>query len=435
MLIKSYPYFTYTDTGNAYMKLVDATIKAAKPTEKTYSLPDGKGLVLLVKPSGAKWWRFRYRFNGKAKMLSAGVYLPAEAYHTANTRPTVTLQAAREKQARYRELLAQGIDPSQDKQEQKTQKQIAASNSFESVARQWWDHWRIGKTTRHAGYVIRRLKADVFPTLSRKPVTEITGSMVIKVVQKAQSRGLKVIPKRILFCCGQIMRYAVSHDLIERDPLASIKPSDVLKASEEIHYARVEIEEVPTLLRKIEKYNGNPLTKLALQLIALTFVRTSELIGGRWEEIELDKRLWRIPAERIKMNTPHIVPLSDQAITVLGEIRKLSGGNVLLFPGERRENKSMSNNTMLKALERMGYHKKMTGHGFRRIASTELKEKGHNEKHIEFQLGHLVGNEVQRAYDSATHIEQRAKMMQDWADYLDALKTGADVLPFRVGSK
>ncbi len=414
------------------MKLVDATFRAAKPKEKTYSRPDGKGLVLLVKPSGAKWWRFRYRFNGKAKMLSAGVYLPAEACHSVNTRPTVTLQAAREKQARYRELLAQGIDPSQDRQEQKTQNQIAVSNNLESIARQWWDHWRIGKTARHAGYVIRRLEADVFPTLGRKPITEITASMVIKMVQKAQTRGLKVIPKRILFCCGQIMRYAVSHDLIERDPLASIKPSDVLKASEEIHYARVEIEEVPTLLRKIDEYGGNPITKMALQLMALTFVRTSELIGARWEEIELDKRLWRIPAERIKKNTPHIAPLSNQAITVLEEIRKLSGGNILLFPGERRENKPISNNTMLKALKRMGYHKKMTGHGFRRIASTELKEKGHNEKHIEIQLSHLVGNEVQRAYDSATHLEQRTQMMQDWADYLDALKNGAEVLPFRV---
>ncbi|MBY0483985.1 integrase arm-type DNA-binding domain-containing protein [Nitrosomonas sp.] len=402
------------------MKLTDPEIKAAKPKEKPYSLPDGHGLVLLVQPSGAKWWRYRYRFNSTAKMLSMGIY------------PDVTLKNARNEHARFKELLAQGIDPSQHRQEQKQQEAIAAENSFESIARLWWNHWKSGRNERHAGYTIRRLEADVFPFIGRKPITELTAPMLITVIKKVEARGAMDIAKRVLTTCNQIMRYAVAHGLAERNPAADIKPSDVLKPTKKTNYARLDQKELPELLRKIDEYNGQPLTKLALQLMALTFIRTSELIGARWDEIELDKKQWRIPAERMKMKTPHIVPLSNQAIAVLEKIKDLAADQILLFPSERRDGKTMSNNTILYALYRLGYHSRMTGHGFRGIASTILHERGYSHEHIELQLAHAKRDAVSASYNHALYLEPRARMMQDWANYLDAIKIGASILPFRA---
>jgi len=402
------------------MKLTDSEIKAAKPKEKPFSLPDGHGLVLLVQPSGAKWWRYRYRFNGTARMLSIGVY------------PDVTLKEARNQHAYFKELLSNGIDPSENRKEEKQQAAIAAANSFESVARQWWNHWKHDKTERHAGYTIRRMEADIFPVIGHKPVNEITAAQFIAMVRKVESRGALDIAKRVLTLCGQVMRYAVAHGMAERNPAADIKPSDVLKPAKKTNHARLSEKELPELLRKIDGYDGQPLTRFALQLMALTFVRTGELIGARWDEVDLTKREWRIPAERMKMKTQHIVPLSDQAIAVLEEIRKLSADDVLLFPSERRDGKTMSNNTIIYALYRMGYHSRMTGHGFRGIASTILHERGFNHDHIELQLAHSKRDAVSAAYNHALYLEPRANMMQEWADYLDKLRTGAEVLPFRA---
>ncbi|MBL8499644.1 MAG: integrase arm-type DNA-binding domain-containing protein [Nitrosomonas sp.] len=402
------------------MKLTDPEIKAAKPKEKPYSLPDGHGLVLLVQPSGAKWWRYRYRFNGTARMLSIGVY------------PDVTLKEARNQHARFKELLGKGIDPSENRKEEKQQAAIAAENSFESIARQWWNHWKHDKTERHAGYTIRRMEADIFPVIGYKPVNEITATQFIAIVRKVESRGALDIAKRVLTLCGQIMRYAVAHGLAERNPATDIKPSDVLKPTKKTNHARLSEKELPELLCKIDGYDGQPLTRFALQLMALTFVRTGELIGMQWDEIDLTKKEWRIPAERMKMKTPHIVPLSDQAIAVLEEIRKLAADDVLLFPSERRDGKTMSNNTIIYALYRMGYHSRMTGHGFRGIASTILHERDYNHDHIELQLAHSKRDAVSAAYNHALYLEPRAKMMQEWADYLDKLKAGAEVLPFRA---
>ncbi|MDP1558002.1 MAG: tyrosine-type recombinase/integrase [Nitrosomonas sp.] len=402
------------------MKLTDPEIKAAKPKEKPYSLPDGHGLVLLVQPSGAKWWRYRYRINGTAKMLSMGVY------------PDVTLKEARNQQVHFKELLAQSIDPSQHRQETKQQQAIAAENSFEFIARLWWAQWGTARNQRHADYVIRRLEADIFPVIGRKPVTELTAPMLLMAIKKIEARGALDIAKRALTTCNQIMRYAVAHGLAERNPAADIKPSDVLKPTKKTNYARLDQKELPELLRKIDEYDGQPLTKLALQLMALTFVRTSELIGARWDEIELDKKQWRIPAERMKMKTPHIVPLSNQAIAVLGKIKELAADQILLFPSERRDGKSMSNNTILYALYRLGYHSRMTGHGFRGVASTILHERGYNHDHIELQLAHSKRDAVSASYNHALYLEPRARIMQDWADYLDAIKTGATIMPFKA---
>lgn len=402
------------------MKLTDSIIKAAKSKEKDYSLADGHGLALLVKTSGAKWWRYRYRFNDTPKMLSIGVY------------PDVSLKEARNLHARLKELLAQGIDPSENRKEEKQQAAIAAANSFESVARLWWNHWKHDKTERHAGYTIRRMEADVFPVIGHKPVNEITAAQFIAMIRKVESRGALDIAKRVLTMCGQVMRYAVAHGLAERNPAADIKPSDVLKPAKKTNHKRLNEKELPELLRNIDGYDGQPLTRLAMQLMALTFVRTGELIGARWNEIDLTKKEWRIPAERMKMRSSHIVPLSQQAMTVIENIRKLAADDVLLFPSERRDGKTMSNNTILGALYRLGYHGRMTGHGFRGMASTILHEQGFNHDHIELQLAHTQRDAVSAAYNHALYLEPRAKMMQQWADYLDAAKTGATILPFRA---
>ncbi|MBA3757132.1 MAG: tyrosine-type recombinase/integrase [Nitrosomonas sp.] len=392
------------------MKLTDSIIKAANPKNKPYSLPDGHGLVLFVQPSGGKWWRYRYRYTGKANMLSIGVY------------PVVTLKEARNQQAHFKELLAQGIDPSQYRQEQKQREAIATENSFESIARQWWKHWKSGRTERHASYTIRRLEADVFPIVGSKPINEITAHALVLVIKKIEARGAMDIARRAITSCGQVFRYAVAHGLAERNPAADIKPSDVLKQTKTTNYARLGEKDLPELLRKIDAYDGQPLTKLALQLMALTFVRTSELIGARWDEIALNKKQWRIPAERMKMKTLHIVPLSDQAIIVLERIKDLAADQILLFPSERKNGKSMSNNTILYALYRMGYHSRMTGHGFRGIASTILHERGYNHEHIELQLAHSKHDAVSASYNHALYLEPRARMMQDWADYLENLQ-------------
>jgi len=398
------------------MKLTDPVIKAAKPKDKPYKLSDGDGLVLLIQPNGSKWWRFRYQYNGKEKMLSIGTY------------PEVTLKDARILRVTASDLLKQGIDPSLHRQEQKQQQAIAASNSFESVARLWWNHWKSGKSERHAGYTIRRLEADIFPVIGNKPITEITAPILIMVIKKIESRDALDIAKRALTTFGQIMRYAVAHGLAERNPAADIKPSDVLKPTTKTNYARLDQKELPELLQKIDAYDGQPLTKLALQLMAFTFVRTSELIGARWDEIELDNKLWRIPAERMKMKTPHIVPLSNQAIEVLEKIKNIAADQVLLFPSERRDGKTMSNNTILYALYRLGYHSRMTGHGFRGIASTILHERGYSHEHIELQLAHSKRDAVSASYNHALYLEPRAKMMQDWADYLDAARNDPNKL-------
>ncbi|MCC7136774.1 MAG: integrase arm-type DNA-binding domain-containing protein, partial [Nitrosomonas sp.] len=331
------------------MKLTDTTIKAAKPKEKAYKLSDGGGLLLLVQPNSSKWWRYRYRFNGKEKSISLGVY------------PGVTLKKARDLRVTASDLLKQGIDPSRHRQEQKQIAAIAAGNSFETVARLWWNHWKHNKTERHASYAIRRLEADIFPVIGREPVNEISIHTLLPVIKKIESRGAVDIAKRALTTCGQVFRYAIVNGLAERNPAADIKPEDALKPAKKKNHARLGEKDLPELLQKIDAYDGQPLTRLALKLMALTFVRTSELIGARWEEFNLDLKQWRIPASRMKMKTQHIVPLSTQAIEAIEDIKSLRVDDALLFPSERRDGKLMSNNTILYALYRMGYHSRMTG--------------------------------------------------------------------------
>ncbi len=275
------------------MPLTETKVRNAKAQDKPYRLTDGGGMYLEVATTGSKYWRWKYRFDGKEKRLALGVY------------PEVTLAAARLKRDAQRKLLKErGSDPLQARREEKIAAKISAGNTFEAVARQWWEHWKSVRSPRHADYVIRRLEADIFPTLTGKPVTEITAPQLLAVIRKIEKRGALDLAKRALQTCGQIFRYAVAHGICERNPVADVKPQDALKPRKKENFARLSAQEFPELLRKIETYDGAMITRLALRIMALTFVRTSELIGARWKEFDLTAAEWRIPAERMKMKTP-----------------------------------------------------------------------------------------------------------------------------------
>jgi integrase len=251
------------------------------------------------------------------------------------------------------------------------------------------------------------------------------------MVKSIEGRGVGDLAKRALETTGQIFRFGIAHGYTKRNPAAEIKPSDILRPTKKTNLARIDVKELPALLRAIEVYRGTHITRLAMKLLVLTFVRTTELIDARWEEFDLEARRWNIPAWRMKMKTPHIVALSSQTIEVLELVRSLARSEEFLFPGDRNPDKPMSNNTLLLALKRMGYQGRMTGHGFRGLASTILHEQGYAHEHIELQLAHAPRNAVSAAYNHALYLEPRAKMMQDWADFLERTQRGGKVLPFR----
>lgn len=391
------------------MKLTDTAIRKAKPELKPKKLTDGKGLYLLVTPQGSKLWRYQYRFQRKPKQISFGAY------------PEVSLATARERLLEARATLAKGVDPSAERKAAK-QAHIANTTTFEDVFKLWHEHWKEGKSPRHADYVSRRVEADVLPKIGQLPVTNIKAPVVVGMLKAIQERGVRDIAKRAYETTGQIFRYAVAHGYVERNPCADFKPSDVLKAGIETNYARIGAKDLPAFLQALEVYPGTHVTRLAIWLLSLTFVRTSELIQAPWTEFDIEAGRWEIPAERMKMRTPHIVPLSKQAIDALQTLHRLTGHTKWVFPGDRNPKQPMSNNTILKGIERIGYKGRMTGHGFRGLASTILHEQGYEHAHIELQLAHAPRNAVSAAYNHALYLEPRAKMMQDWADYLEQQK-------------
>lgn len=397
------------------MTLTDTVIRKAKARTAVYRMSDGGGLYLLVTPPGGKLWRWKYRFEGREKLMTFGSY------------PDVPLSLARERHAEARKLLATGTDPMAERKAEKA----AAEDSFQSVARVWLEHWQDGKSPRHAAYVKRRMEADILPCLGARPIAVIEAPELVAMTKAIEQRGARDIAKRALETTGQVFRYAIAHGYARRNPATEIRPGDILKSNRKVNYARVDARELPSLLRAVEVYQGTHVTRLALKLMALTFVRTSEMIGAKWAEFDLEAARWDIPAERMKMRTPHIVPLSRQALDVLITLQTLTGKSEWLFPGDRDAKKAMSNNTILKALERMGYKGRMTGHGFRGLASTILHEQGYNHEHIELQLAHAPRNAVSAAYNHALYLEPRTRMMQEWADFLEQTQRGGKVLPFR----
>ncbi len=397
------------------MPLTNLAARQAKPAEKPRKFFDGKGLFLLVHPNGSKYWRLKYRYAGKEKLMGLGVY------------PEVSLAEARERRDEARKVLAGGNDPSQERKLQKRQQKTLAANSFEVLAKEWHKQQKERWTESHAERILQSLQKDVFPSLGRRPVAEITAPEVLEVIRAVERRGALDVASRVLQRTGSVFRYAIQTGRAEYNPCSDLKGA--LKTRRVVHRAALPREELPEFLTKLEAYDGQPLTKLA-RLILLTFVRSNELRGARWDEFDLDAAQWRVPAERMKMSAPHLVPLSTQAIEVIEEIRPLTGRFDLVFPSQNSPFKCMSENTLLYALYRMGYHKRATVHGFRALASTVLNESGYKPDVIERQLAHIERNKVRAAYHRSEYVQERTDMMQAWADYLDAVKSGAKVIPF-----
>ena len=402
------------------MALTDTEIRRSRPGEKPYKLSDSGGMHLLITPAGGKLWRLKYRFGGTEKLMALGRY------------PEISLADARERRDMARKQLAHGLDPMAERMAKKTAAIAATEHTFEKIGELWLEHWRGNKSARHAATTQNRLKGNVYPVLGSRPIAAIEPMELVQLAKGIESRGASDMARRILQILGMVFRYAVAHGYSKRNPAVEIKPADILKPTRKTNMARIDAKELPALLRAIEVYEGRQLTRLAMKLMALTFVRTSELICAQWEEFDIEGRRWSIPASRMKMQSPHIVPLSSQAVEILQLLQELSGYEALVFPGEQNSKKPMSNMTILKALERMGYKGRMTGHGFRGLASTILHEQGYNHEHIELQLAHAPRNEVSAAYNHALYLEPRARMMQDWADFLDKVRRGGKLLSFAV---
>lgn len=404
------------------MPLTDIKIKNAKPgikpdgtkTTKPYRISDERGLYLEVSSSGGKYWRFKYRIHGKEKRLSVGIY------------PDVSLKLARERRDNARKQVAEGIDPSDTRKAEKIAQ--AGLESFELVAREWHSKHKINWSESHASRTLTRLEKNVFPWLGKKNIAEIKPPELLQVLRRVESRGALETAHRILQVCGQVFRYAVATGRAERDAAADLKGA--LPPAKPKHLASiVDPKKIGELLRTIESYSGAFTTICALKLAPLVFVRPGELRKAEWSEFDLDNAEWRIPPNKMKMKTLHIVPLSSQAISILKELEPLTGTGKYLFPSVRSTSRPMSENTVNGALRRLGYTKEdMTGHGFRSMASTLLNEQGWNRDAIERQLAHSERDGIRAAYNYAEYLPERKKMMQAWADYLDGLANGTNVL-------
>lgn len=411
------------------MALTELQIKNLKPTDKQQKLSDSGGLQLLVHPNGSKYWRLAYRFDSKQKTLSLGVY------------PAVSLAQARIKRDEAKALLSSRKDPGEHvtKKAKKSviveAQKVDAVNAellFEFVATEWFTKHAVNWKATHANKIINRLKADVFPWIGKRPTNEITPPELLAVIRRIESRGALETAHRVLANCGQIYRYAVATGRAERNQAADLRGA--LPPVNGTHFASItEPKDIGELLRAIEGYKGGFVTRCAMQLAPLVFVRPTELRHAEWCEMDLDNAEWRIPANKMKMKAIHIVPLSTQAVAILREIQPLTGAGRYVFAGAYDANRPMSENTVNKALRSLGYDTKtrMTGHGFRSMASTLLNEQGYNPDAIERQLAHADRDSVRAAYNYAQYLPERKRMMQSWADYLFALKQGADVITIK----
>lgn len=400
------------------MPLTDTAIRNTKPSTKPLRLFDGGGLYLEVSPTGGKWWRIKYRFAGKEKRLSLGTY------------PDVNLKAARERRDELRKLLADSIDPAENRKAHKQARADLAANSFEIVAREWFAKFEPTWTEGHSDKIIKRLERDIFPKLGGRLIAEIKAPELLACIRKIEERGALETAHRALQNCGQVFRYAIATGRAERDISADLRGS--LPPVKETHHAAItDPKAIAELMRAIDGYSGTLVTQCAMRLAPLVFLRPGELRQAEWEEINLEKGEWNISAERMKMREAHLVPLSAQAIAILHELHQLTGHGRYVFPSARTGERPMSNNAILAGLRRMGYAKEeMSGHGFRAMARTILDEVlGVRPDFIEHQLAHAVRDPNGRAYNRTAHLAERRKMMQQWADYLDKLKAGAAVIP------
>jgi integrase len=402
------------------MPLTDKAIGAAKARDRAFKLADEKGLFLLVSPvrrgpegRASKLWRFKYRFGGKEKLLALGSY------------PEISLAEARRRRDVAREQVASGKDPSETRKRDRRESKRRSANSFEAVAKDYVDAYSNRWSQAYARDVLHRLISNIFPDLGGRPIAEIEAPELLEVLRKMEARGAHDLAHRMQQLCGQVFRFGVATGRCSRDPAADLKGA--LTPPKRNHMAAIRPEELPELLRKIDAYDGEPQTRLGLQLLSLTFVRTKELIGAQWIEFDFEKALWTIPSSRMKrvhgVSLDHLVPLASQSIEALHQLKQLNGSGRFVFRGKNAQS-HMSNNTLLYALYRLGYHSRMTGHGFRTVASTILNEARERGEHgfgkdvIEKQLAHQERDDVRAAYNRAEYLPQRIQMMQWWANYL-----------------
>jgi integrase len=409
------------------MSLTPLAIEKLKPKDKIYRLADAGGLCIEVTPKskknthGTKLWRWRYYFNGKPQMLALGKY------------PAVGLKEARRRAEAAREQLEAGKHPTREKKAEKLRRAVSGENTFEAITRKWMAVKGEQLNKKYHKQSLVRLEKHVFPLIGDLPISEIKIPDVVRVVETVAERGTVVTAKWVKQAISQVFRYASQRGLCEFNPAADMR--DLLPQTEEKHHACIPPSELPELLKAIETCEGDDVTKAAIKLMALTFVRTNELIGAKWEEIDFDRAEWNIPKERMKMRRPHFVPLSKQAIEILKSLHTLTGTKEHLFHSQRgKKAKHISNGAILMALRRMGYQGRMTGHGFRSLASTILNEKKFSPDVIERQLAHQDDDKIRSAYNRAEYRLERMKMMQDWADFLDQVATGGDVIQAKFPS-
>ncbi len=393
------------------MALTELTIKHLKPKAKIYRVADSAGLCLEVSPAGGKLWRWRFYYQGKAQMLAIGKY------------PAMTLAEARKKRDEARELMDAGKHPTREKKMQKLRKAYEGENTFEKIARRWLGMKEDSLNAKYAKQSLTRMEQHVFPRIGALPLAEITIPDVVEVVEAISKRGTIETAKRMKQIIAQVFRYSAQRGLCVHNPAADLR--DILPTPQEKHHACIQLEELPVLLEKIEGL-GNNFTKYSIKLLMLTFVRTSELIAAKWEEIDWDKEEWHIPKERMKMKRPHIVPLSSQTLAILKELQAMTGNKPFIFHSPASKSQHLSNGTVLIGLRRMGYQNKMTGHGFRTLASTILNERGYRPDAIESQLAHEDDDKIRGAYNRAKYLLERKKMMQEYADYLDSVLRDKD---------
>lgn len=389
------------------MKLTIRQIDTQKPKDKAFKLSDGGGLYLLVNPNGSRYWRLKYRFAGKEKLLAVGVY------------PDVTLAQARSRREEAKKLLGEGKDPAQERKLDKLSRQLEAESSFEAIAREWYkrrfDNWSVS----YREEMMRTFEKDVFPFIGHRPIKDIKPLELLAVLSKLEDRGATEKARKVRQRCGEVWKYAVITGRAEYNPAPDL--ASALVPHEKEHYAFLTKEELPDFLRILETYSGSILVKIAVKLTMLTGVRPGELRKAEWSEFDFEKCIWDVPKERMKMKRPHLVPLSSQAIALLNQLRPITSISGLLFPGRNDPKKSMSDMAITVLVRRIGYAGRVTGHGFRHTMSTILHEQGFNSAWIELQLAHVDKNSIRGTYNHAQYLDGRREMMQWYADYLDSL--------------
>jgi integrase len=401
------------------MKLNARQVETAKPKDKPYKMADGGGLYLLVNPNGARYWRLKYRVDGKEKLLALGVY------------PAVTLADARSKRDEAKRSIAGGIDPNEAKREEKIARETNVRNTFQEIACEWHSSKLYKWSEGYASDIMEAFNKDVFPYIGKKPIAEIKPLELLNVLRRMEGRGATEKAKKVRQRCGEVFRYAIVTGRAEYNPAPDL--TSAMQGHESKHYPFLNTSELPTFFEALSGYSGSMLVVLAARLLIITGLRTGELRGAMWQEIDADAAVWEIPAERMKMRRPHIVPLSSQAQAIIERIREMTGRYSYMFPGRNDPRKTMSEASINQVFKRIGYAGKVTGHGFRHTMSTILHEQGYNTAWIETQLAHVDKNSIRGTYNHAQYLDGRREMLQWYADYMDALEKGENVVHCSFG--